>query len=273
MTVFDRIKLLRNHLKIKQKEFSDAIRISQPALSQIENGQGVSIETLISISNTYNVNYLWLMEGKGDMFLGKELSNDFDSKVEIVSTNEITYVSLDLYKKNYDFTFIPIIPTEALAGLELGNNDSIFIHDIDTVIAINGIENKDGLRRGVKISGDSMYPIFTDKDVVVCKAVFQDEVKNGEFYIVCTSSGVLLKQVFVTNRGFKLHSINPEYPDIMEKNILTSFWKVEKVIRDMNHIEIEKINKLAMEISYLRQLLEEKERTIQILMTNNSLQK
>lgn len=105
-SVGDRIKQLRQSLNMNQKQFATEIDISQGTLSDIERGIfKPSIETVISISNKFNVSTDWLLKGGwqdiqiinkeieykvGDAFsrfflpaLG-EISEEFDLPVEVV---------------------------------------------------------------------------------------------------------------------------------------------------------------------------------------------
>ena len=67
----ERIKTLRKTLGISQRDFGKKIGISDTAVSKLESGErNPSEQTLKSICREYNVNYLWLTEGEGDMFTG-----------------------------------------------------------------------------------------------------------------------------------------------------------------------------------------------------------
>ena len=70
MNFNERIKLIRKHLGLNQKEFGDILGVSQRAVSNWESGRNEpSIEVLNSISTKWAVNPTWLLTGKGEMFL------------------------------------------------------------------------------------------------------------------------------------------------------------------------------------------------------------
>ncbi|WP_052144908.1 helix-turn-helix domain-containing protein [Halalkalibacter okhensis] len=63
----ERIKKTRHAAKLKQKEFAQTIRMSQGSLSDLEIGRNKpSIETLVGISELYNVTIDWLIKGTGN---------------------------------------------------------------------------------------------------------------------------------------------------------------------------------------------------------------
>lgn len=71
MELKDRIKYLRETLKISQEEFGEKIGVARNTIANYEIGNRTPKDvTLKSICREFNVNYLWLTEGTGDMFMG-----------------------------------------------------------------------------------------------------------------------------------------------------------------------------------------------------------
>lgn len=65
----DRIKLLRNTLGLSQEAFGEKIGVTKASVSRLEKGErNPSEQTIKSICREFNVNYAWLLEGKGEMF-------------------------------------------------------------------------------------------------------------------------------------------------------------------------------------------------------------
>ena len=69
-----RVKEIRNHLKMLQKDFANGIGISNSFLSEVEGGSSkVGHEFFFNIVKVYKVNPLYLLHGTGEMFLEEKL--------------------------------------------------------------------------------------------------------------------------------------------------------------------------------------------------------
>jgi transcriptional regulator with XRE-family HTH domain len=65
----DRLKAVRQSLKLSQRDFSKKIYISQSFLTRMETGQTpINDRTLELVCAQYKVNSDWLRTGKGEMF-------------------------------------------------------------------------------------------------------------------------------------------------------------------------------------------------------------
>ena len=70
MNTNDRVKLLRNTLQLNQETFGEKLGIKKSAVSKIEKGENNLKDQLAKlICKTYNVNYFWLRDGVGEMFI------------------------------------------------------------------------------------------------------------------------------------------------------------------------------------------------------------
>ena len=66
----NRIKLLRKDLKLTQKEFGDAIKVSNSNISNIENGSvNLTDRNIYEICSKFNVNKDRLKHGIGDVYI------------------------------------------------------------------------------------------------------------------------------------------------------------------------------------------------------------
>jgi len=69
MTVNQRIKEARKILKMSQKDFADAICISNTFLASVENGsRKVNARIIKLCSMVFGISEIWLKEGKGEIF-------------------------------------------------------------------------------------------------------------------------------------------------------------------------------------------------------------
>lgn len=66
----ERIRKLRRHLDMTQREFGDRIGVKQNTVAQYEMGRNTPIDSVISlICREFNVNEEWLRNGTGEMFV------------------------------------------------------------------------------------------------------------------------------------------------------------------------------------------------------------
>lgn len=79
-----RVRELRKNIGLTLEKFGKPLGVGKTAISNIENGERSLTEQMAkSICREYNVNYLWLTEGKGDIFtttpesVVDELAEDF----------------------------------------------------------------------------------------------------------------------------------------------------------------------------------------------------
>ena len=69
-TIGDRIKQVRKELNLSMEKFGDKIGIVKSAINNIEKGlNNPSERTFKLICSEFNLNYAWLTEGQGDMFI------------------------------------------------------------------------------------------------------------------------------------------------------------------------------------------------------------
>lgn len=101
----ERIKLLRKTIGLSQRDFGAKIGISDPAVSKIEKGTNIpSEQTVKSICREFNVNYAWLLEGKGEMFsaLPETLLDEVAEEYELDELDKLLvkkYMQLPLEKR------------------------------------------------------------------------------------------------------------------------------------------------------------------------------
>ncbi len=87
MTVGERIKTIREHLKQNQRDFAKSIDISQPALAMLEKGQREINNRHISlICMKHGISEEWLRTGKGEMYN--------------IQTDDYTNISVDIDKND-----------------------------------------------------------------------------------------------------------------------------------------------------------------------------
>ncbi len=70
MTQGERIRELRKTLKMTMEQFGEKIGVTKSTISNIENGNRNATEHMVkSICREFNVDYIWLTTGGGEMFV------------------------------------------------------------------------------------------------------------------------------------------------------------------------------------------------------------
>lgn len=88
MTENERLKTIRQHFKLTQKEFSMTLDIKQGSYSDVERGKaGISAILLKNLIKKYGISPLWLCEGAGNMFIEVD---DNTARVSPTSCDEST---------------------------------------------------------------------------------------------------------------------------------------------------------------------------------------
>ena len=70
-TEAQRVREIRKTLNLSQEVFGSKLGVGKTAISKIEkNERSLTEQMAKAICREYNVNYIWLTEGIGDMFMG-----------------------------------------------------------------------------------------------------------------------------------------------------------------------------------------------------------
>lgn len=91
MTINHRVKQIRLSLRLSQPKFGEKLGVSRDVISNIELERVEPKEILLKhICKTYNVNPLWLAEGKGEMFfdVSEGLIEDLAIEYELTETEK-----------------------------------------------------------------------------------------------------------------------------------------------------------------------------------------
>lgn len=102
MTNGDRVKEIRVALGLSLEKFGEKVGVSRAAISNIEKGNRSLTEQMKkSICREFNVDYFWLTEGKGEMFL--ETSDDvIDQVVSEYGLDDLDKVIIKAYVETND---------------------------------------------------------------------------------------------------------------------------------------------------------------------------
>lgn len=87
-TVNERIKKTRVEAGLSQRAFGQGIGVTASSINRLESGENnPSEQTVRLISSAYKVNYLWLKNGEGPMYLPPDTDDELVDAV-MVGENE-----------------------------------------------------------------------------------------------------------------------------------------------------------------------------------------
>lgn len=87
MTQGERIREVRKTLGLTLEKFGEKIGMKKNSVSQIENGKNSVTEQVIkSICREFNVDYIWLTTGDGEMFV--DTDDDFIERIDRIMVGE-----------------------------------------------------------------------------------------------------------------------------------------------------------------------------------------
>lgn len=104
MTIGERIHAVRSSLNLSMEKFGKGIGIQRGSVNHLEKGDNnPSEQTIKSICREYNVDYFWLTEGIGDMFLDVP-DNTIDELIEEYQINPNQKPLIKAYLKSSEET-------------------------------------------------------------------------------------------------------------------------------------------------------------------------
>lgn len=110
MTQGERIREVRNILGLTLEKFGDRLGVTKVAISNIEKGNRNLTEQMTkAICREFNVDYMWLTTGDGEMFIGND--DDFIERIDRIMAGE------DEARKNL-FKFMLELSDDDIAALD-----------------------------------------------------------------------------------------------------------------------------------------------------------
>lgn len=110
MTQGERVKEVRKTLGLTLEKFGERIGLKKSAVSLIESGKNSLTDANVkAICREYNVDYMWLTTGDGEMFIDSD--DDFVERIDRIMAGE------DEARKNL-FKFMLELSDEDIAALD-----------------------------------------------------------------------------------------------------------------------------------------------------------
>lgn len=131
----ERIKEVRKHVGMTQREFAKILGVSNTYISKVEKGvTPVTDRLIMQISNVFGIELEWLYEGTGEMIVIIETEEDFKHKPTIWILPSI----YDLIDSNLE----DIIDVESFSYLETGSSKaSEYLLIIANIISTLNLRN------------------------------------------------------------------------------------------------------------------------------------
>ncbi|OJV40870.1 MAG: hypothetical protein BGO29_14985 [Bacteroidales bacterium 36-12] len=97
--------------------------------------------------------------------------------------------------ENKQFKSVPLLPAEAVAGFPASDLDGIVYADCDQYMVPEF--ERSGYEFVIRVSGSSMYPKYSNGDILACKKIIDILFFQwGKVYVIDSSQGALVKRVF-----------------------------------------------------------------------------
>ena len=110
MNIGERIRILRKHLNLSQAEFGKEIGLKPASISDLETGRTAITERNIKlICSQFNVDYIWLTSGNGEMFAETSDVEDYQTLIDNIMFGE------NEFHKNLFKTFAQLDESELKA--------------------------------------------------------------------------------------------------------------------------------------------------------------
>lgn len=214
-----RVKDRREMLSYTQADLAKMMGYhGKSAISKIENNEvSISIDKLIYLADILQTTTSYLLGLINDPELPEEKALQ-----QLKHSNDMNNIPF--------ITSVPVLGEVAAGSGSFAENHVIKYESIPS----NWINTNEQYIL-LKVSGDSMEPLFVEGDLLLIKP--QDDCDNGDYAIVLIDgeNGVV-KRFHRENDYIELISINPYYPPrkfvAAEMNRLRIFGVVKKCIRD-----------------------------------------
>lgn len=171
--------LMENRKIYNQSDLANLLCIDKSYITNIKNGKKPVTDTIADklVETFPETNREWLMDGKGQML------NVPDADAPSPACG------------GRSAALIPLIPIEAVAGFGTEENGGVRCEECDRYLVPDF--DRLGAEFLIRVSGSSMYPKYSNGDVLACRKVREILFYQwGKIYVVDSSQGALVKRIF-----------------------------------------------------------------------------
>lgn len=170
-------------------DFAAKIGVSEANIRNYINDRAEpKFNILEKIAINFEINYEWLLTGKGDMLKNAGYTNEGTKTT--VKEPKTAYIR----KEKETGKGIPLISIEAMAGFGSGDiqvmNYDSELYNIPEFTELN-------VDFMIRVKGSSMYPKYSSGDIVACKKLPLTDLffQWNKVYVLDTTQGALIKRI------------------------------------------------------------------------------
>ncbi|MEO7177090.1 MAG: LexA family transcriptional regulator [Saprospiraceae bacterium] len=245
-------KLLQENRIRSSRQFAIALGYLPQGITEILKGRrDVTIELLRKMVEVYHVSPTFLFKGEGAMIFDQDHISDL--RVLTVVTD------------SHNDERIVHVPFPAQAGYANEYKDPDFYTELPTY-TLPDLRFKSGTHRSFDINGDSMEPVLSEGDKVICsytdpKYWFTD-IKDHHVYVIVTNADIVVKRILNNlsrHRHLELFSDNDIYrPYRVNLADIREIWFVNTKISQFSH-SIQHLNQASKNEQIEQALLQQME--------------
>lgn len=214
MNIGEIIAFKRKELGINQAELASRLNdcgasVTNQAVSKWENGSTMpNARQFLQLCKVLGIEDI-----RGEFSQGRE--GIFSGLNREGRAKALDYVQLLRDSGRYDvITELPVrMRNLPLYSLAVSAGTGQFLDGEDYEMVEVGIEVPEGANFGVRVAGDSMEPEFHDGQTVWVRQ--QRSLMTGDIGIFLYDGSAYLKQLVAREGSMALHSLNPQYQDII----------------------------------------------------------
>lgn len=187
-----RLKQAREEKHITLEDAGNKVGVHKSTVLRWENGETekIKIPILETLARYYEVNPVWLA--------GYNVSKyESDTQIDVLSNPTTNIPIIGTVKAGYDY---------------LAQENIVGAVPVETTIVGDGTDFF-----ALEVKGDSMSPVFIEKDIVIVKR--QNDCENNEIAIVIVNGDeATIKKVRKTEQGIILQPLNIAYAPLIFTN-------------------------------------------------------
>jgi phage repressor protein C with HTH and peptisase S24 domain len=168
-------------------KFAELVGTSEANIRNYRNGKMPKYDFIYNVCSVFEINYEWLITGKGEMLKQQKKESPQSEKLKIASESMAKHAD---EKKNNIIT-IPIIEIYAAAGHGYMNTDSLI--PTGEINLPKAMLHSNGLRYCIRIKGHSMAPTLQDNDFLVIRHLDPGEwwsMSDEHVYLIVDKDGM-----------------------------------------------------------------------------------